>query len=437
MPADIATELESLKTGLAGMEASLKSLAAPDLSGVRKDEQGRTTGYIEETDEEVSLRWDETDSRAVSRKSYKAAKKESVRQLKAAGYVPRGEFKTFNEFVRDGLNSGNSESFNSRVAKHYGSAYKAIQGMNETAGAEGGILVMPEFSSGMIDSVYQNDLWSRTDNYTVSGNSMTFQGNAETSRANGSRHGGLRGYWGAEGNTMTKSTPTVREVSLRLCKVYVVVYLTDELIADTSALQTYVTRKAGEEFNFLIGDALINGTGAGQPLGLLNSPALVSQAKETGQVAATIVSENVVNMYKRFRAANLNNAAWFYNQDIFAQLQLLNMAVGTGGSLVYQPPGGLSAAPYGSLMGRPMVPTEFNATLGTQGDLMLADLSQVLSISKGGMEQAVSMHVEFLSGQTALRFSMRLNARPWLTAPITPFKGSATQSPFVALDTRA
>jgi HK97 family phage major capsid protein len=143
-------------------------------------------------------------------------------------------------------------------------------------------------------------------------------------------------------------------------------------------------------------------------------------------------------MYSRFYAPGLPRAVWLHNQDIQPQLDLMTLAVGAAGIATYMPPGGLSGGPYATLRGRPMVVTEFNATLGTQGDLILADMSQILSISKGGVAQAVSMHVQFLTDQQAVRFTMRLNATPWETAPITPYKGTGnTQSNFVTLDTRA
>ena len=59
--------------------------------------------------------------------------------------------------------------------------------MSEGVGSDGGYLVMPEFNQRIIDRIYSNNLWGRTDNYTVSGNSLTFFANAETSRASGSR----------------------------------------------------------------------------------------------------------------------------------------------------------------------------------------------------------------------------------------------------------
>lgn len=409
------------------------SQAAQPQRGVRTDEQGRVTAFFEDTEETVTLKVGEARD-AQTRLSYLEQKKLNRNLLKTSGYTPWGEFKSFNDFVQSGFNHAGQQRFDDRVHRHY----QAVQGMSEGAGADGGYTVMPEFASGIIDRVYGNNLWSRTDNYTVTGNNLTFLANAETSRATGSRHGGLRGYWLAEGATLTKSKPTFREVTLKLVKLGVLVYLTNELMEDGgSALPTYVRRKAGEEFNFMLGDSLFNGTGVGQPLGVLNCPSLVSVAKEAGQAATTLEMENINKMYARFFMPNYSNAYWYGNQDILPELDTMTIGVGTGGQPVYMPPGGLSQAPYGALKSRPLEYTEFNATLGTQGDIILADLGQMLSISKGGVAQAVSMHVEFLTDQLALRFIIRVNAGPWETTAITPFKGSNTQSSFITLDTRS
>lgn len=411
----------------------------PDSLGGKNyyDEKGRLTGSYEQTDEDFGLRMGDSRN-TVATKSYERLNRDNARLLRKLGYQgwDGGGFKSFSDFVKQGLSSHGKESFDSKIHKHYEKL--AITGMSETVGSDGGYLVMPEFAPRILDRVYKNDLWSRTDNYTVSGNSMTFVANAETSRATGSRHGGLRGYWLGEGATKTGSKPTFRSITLKLVKLAVVVYLTDELLDDTgNVLSEYVTRKAAEEFNFMIGDALVNGNGVGQPLGLLNWPSLVSVAKESGQLADTLETENIVKMYSRFYGPNRNNMIWLHNQDVEPELFTMTLGVGTGGVVTYMPPGGLSSAPYATLMGRPIFPTEFNPTLGDQGDIIAADLGQMISISKGGIAQASSIHVEFLTDQTALRFVMRLNAGPWESAPLTPYKGSATQSNAVTLDARA
>jgi HK97 family phage major capsid protein len=150
-----------------------------------------------------------------------------------------------------------------------------------------------------------------------------------------------------------------------------------------------------------------------------------------------VLAENVINMWARIWSKSRATAAWFINQDIEPQLYQLNLAVGTGGQLVYMPPGGLSASPHGTLMGRPVIPTEFNATLGTQGDIVLADWTQYKLATVGGTQVASSMHVQFVTDQMAWRFTARYDGQATWQAALTPYKGSNTQSPFVTLDTRS
>jgi HK97 family phage major capsid protein len=71
----------------------------------------------------------------------------------------------------------------------------------------------------------------------------------------------------------------------------------------------------GEEFAFKLQDAFINGTGSGQPLGILNSSAKVSVAKESGQTTKTINKTNVDKMYSRMDARVRGRSVWHVNQD--------------------------------------------------------------------------------------------------------------------------
>ena len=83
--------------------------------------------------------------------------------------------------------------------------------------------------------------------------------------------------------------------------------------------------------------------------------------------------------------------------------------------------------------GRPAIEVEYAEALGTVGDIVLADLSKYQAIQKGGVETATSIHVKFLTDETAFRFVYRVDGAPMLSSPITPHKGSNTQAPFVTL----
>jgi HK97 family phage major capsid protein len=87
-------------------------------------------------------------------------------------------------------------------------------------------------------------------------------------------------------------------------------------------------------------------------------------------------------------------------------------------------------------MGRPVIPVEYCSTLGTVGDIVLADLSQYIVIDKGGVQTAESIHVRFAYDERTFRATYRIDGQPWHRSAITPANGSNTQSPFVALATR-
>ena len=111
--------------------------------------------------------------------------------------------------------------------------------------------------------------------------------------------------------------------------------------------------------------------------------------------------------------------------------------VGTGGVPVYIPGNSAAASPFGTLLGRPVIPVEQCKTVGDLGDIVLADMSQYMLIEKGGVKQAESIHVRFLYDEQVFRFTYRVNGQPLWDSALTPANGSNTVSPFVALAARA
>jgi HK97 family phage major capsid protein len=95
-----------------------------------------------------------------------------------------------------------------------------------------------------------------------------------------------------------------------------------------------------------------------------------------------------------------------------------------------------NGAPSGTLLGRPIVVTEACPTVGTTGDIILADLSKYLAVVKGALKSDVSIHLWFDQNTTAFRFVLRMNGQPWLSAPIARKSGSNTLSHFIRLEAR-
>lgn len=306
--------------------------------------------------------------------------------------------------------------------------------------SDGGFLIQKDFSNTILSRMNEiGNIKSRVNTIPISANSDGLELYAvdETSRATGSRWGGVQVYWGAEADAATAKKPKVRRMMLELKELIGLAYASNRLLRDASALGAIFTQAFSEEMNFMIEDSLINGDGVGKPLGVLNSGAVVSVAKETGQAAGTILYENIVKMYSRCWLRSRPNAVWIYNQDIEPQLMTMSIGVGTSGQPVYLPAGGASATPYATLMGRPAFPVEYCATLGTTGDIMLIDFSQMAAIEKDAMQADQSIHVRYTTNENTFRFIYRYDAQPTWSSALTPFKGTATKSFAVKLDTRS
>lgn len=332
-----------------------------------------------------------------------------------------------------------------------GADFNAATGMSEGVGTDGGFLVQQDFATDLIKRAYdRSQLWSRARRLPLGprSNGIKLKALKEISRANGSRFGGAQVYWTAEGAAKTASELRFREMDMRLHKLAGLVYLTDELLDDAPALEMVVNEAFEEEFAFKLDDAFFEGTGAGMPLGVLNSPALITVSKEGSQAADTLVAENILKMWSRLYMRSRSTAIWTISQQLEPQLYQMNIKVknvaGTenvGGfalpQVVWVPPGSQNNNQFGLLMGRPVIATEFNSAPGDKGDILLCDPREYLTIDKGMTpKRDVSIHVRFVYDETAFRFVIRVDGQPIWEAALTPFKGTDTTSPYVTLEAR-
>jgi HK97 family phage major capsid protein len=316
----------------------------------------------------------------------------------------------------------------------------APSGLGESLPQYGGILLENDRNTSIMSRVYDSSyLLGRVPTDTVGPNSngMTYYAEDETSRATGSRRGGVQFYWVAENSTIGTSRPKFRKVKLSLKKAAAALYATDEQMQDTAALESYVMRVLPEEIRWGIEDSILNGTGGGMPEGIENSGAVISVPKETGQAADTVVYENLVKMWARLWSRSRLSSLWLISQDVLPQLMTMTLNVGTAGVPVYLPPGGASGAPYGTLFNRPVIEHESCDNLGDVGDIQLIDPSQYQMIEKGGMQSASSIHVRFLEDEMTYRFTIRIDGQSMWNSALTPANGGDTVSPFINLAERA
>lgn len=242
--------------------------------------------------------------------------------------------------------------------------------------------------------------------------------------------GGLQVYRRKEEASLTSSKQEFEQVNLTVNSLFGLTHSTEEMLAD-SAVSIAAIIQAGynDEFASRLIQERLNGTGVGEFLGVNNSPALVTVAKETSQTADTVNFENVIKM--RARTWGYNNAIWLANHDVMTSL----VAINDGTNHIYIPSAREDVPDM--LLGRPIFYTENMETLGDAGDIGCYNFSQYLEGTYQPMQSAESMHVRFLTHEHSFKFWTRNAGTPWWSTALTPKKGANTLSPFVTLAERA
>ena len=303
---------------------------------------------------------------------------------------------------------------------------------SEGVGADGGFLVPPSFSASIFTLALTDDaLLPLTDNTPVSSNGMVFPKDETTPWGTN----GVRAYWQAEATAATATKPVLGTQAMRLHKLMALVPLSNELLDDSAAIGPYVLPLMARSIRWKTNEAIMFGTGEGQPQGMFNSTAAVVQAKESGQAASTVNIQNIANMIARLPPGAFGEAQWFITPDALPSLFTMTL----GNYPIYLPASaGATASPYGTLMGRPVNVSQHVPAFSAQGDVSLVVPNYYRTITKAGSAVQVdqSMHLYFDADVTAFRATFRMDGGSKLAAPISQAKGSKTLSPFIQLAAR-
>lgn len=244
--------------------------------------------------------------------------------------------------------------------------------------------------------------------------------------------GGVSGEWLEEGHTGTRKVAKLRLIQLTAKKLACFSQASNELVADGMSFEEMLAGALIKGLGWYMDYAFINGTGEGQPLGILNDPALITVTKEASQTVGTINYNNVVNMFARLAPSCFTNAVWLANPSIIPQLLTMTVTIGTGGTQI---PVFREESGKFSLLGKEVLFTEKCPALGVKGDLILADLSHYAI----GMRKEIALDRSNVPGwmedMTDYRVIVRVDGQGTWDKPITPKNGN-TLSWCVALENR-
>ena len=343
---------------------------------------------------------------------------------------PKRGYKTFGEYLSS-VKGGSTRNGDIDKRLTIGAAAPGSYG-GEGIGADGGFLVPPAFASEIFSlSLTDDALLPLTDNTPVGGNGMVFPKDETTPWGTN----GVRAYWQAEATAATVTKPVLGAQAMRLHKLMALVPLTNELMADSVASGAFVMPLVARSIRWKTNEAIMFGTGEGQPQGMFNSGAVIVQAKEAGQATGTVVIQNVANMIARLPPGSFGDAQWYITPDALPSLFTMTL----GNYPIYLPASaGATSNPYGTLMGRPINVSQHVPAFSAQGDISLVVPNWYRTITKSGSGVQVdqSMHLYFDADVTAFRATFRMDGGSKIAAAIAQAKGSKTLSPFIQLAAR-
>jgi HK97 family phage major capsid protein len=436
--------IKALRQAKADLEAAEKSLKA----------EGRTLLAIAQPSEKQAARLDEIDGELKANADKQAENATALARAERYAEAERNDPTNRIEMGADHSTEKPWASFGEFLQAVAYSAmpgksadprlYAAISGASTSVPADGGHLVRTDWSTMLLDKAQEASVLApRCTSIEVGegADGVELPYVDETSRATGSRWGGVRVYRAAEADSVTATKPKVGRKEIRLEDLKALFYATDRSLRDATALESLASKAFASEFAFKIDDEIVRGTGVGEVQGIIAAASLsgaptVSVAKETGQAADTFLQANVSKMWARLHPRHKGNAVWLVNHELGPQLDVLSIPAGTAAL----EPRFVSYGPDGVLRikGKPVIEVEQCSAIGDQGDVILADLSQMLLVKKGGIQAASSMHVRFIFDEMTFRWTYRINGMPAWRSAVTPYKGTsgATLSPFVTLDAR-
>jgi len=368
----------------------------------------------EKTEEDVDVKKEIKEAVSDAMKDVKVEEK-SISKVEVVEDAP--VWKSEMDFMEAVIKAGKGNQTDERLYKQ--------TGQSEAVNADGGFLVERRIIDSISEQTAQAAVLAPKCSKMEVGdkaNGIKIPQVNETTRSATTLFGGVRLYSPAEGIAKTAFKQAYAQVDVPLGKLAAVNYVTDELLQDRTALRSFIGANVGKAFAWVIDQDILTSATCTQIIGIQNHAATVQVAV----AGANPTRAELNNMY--VAQINKSRAEWYMSNSQFSAL--LNLEDG-GSTAIYQP--NYNVSPSGTLLGRPINVIEQADVDANDTSIMFLDLSDYLIIAKGGINEAVSMHVKFLEDEMCFRWVQRIAGSPLQASTITLPDGTIVSS-FVTRD---
>lgn len=359
-----------MKREIALKNIELETRAMPEVLETRNSLIEEMESMVEKTktekrsfDQKESTRYKEIKSE-IARIDQTLEAQEEQRQLGEGGKANKGEKRSadavFADFIRGET--------------------RAVGEMDTTAD---GNIIPTELSKDIIKKVTEtSDLFNKIKRINSTGK---YQQIIETGKATAG--------WTNELAEVTATDGSYDLIEIGHHKLGALTKISIELINEASFdITGEVVDQISRSFAEKAEQAIIKGTGTGQPTGLVTSGVAVNLASKTA-----ITADEIIDIYHSIKAPYMKNAIWLMNRGTLAALRKLKDA---DGQYIFQPD--MTKEYVGLLLGKPIVVSEYVDNLGVSAKpILFGDLASSY-IANIKPTQSIQMLRELFSTQGAV-----------------------------------
>ena len=339
------------------------------------------------------------------------------------------DFKNWGEFF-NAVKSANKGNVDPRMTFMRGEHRVAAKDLSGNIGSAGGWLAPTQFIPQILSLTAEASIVrGRATVIPMATRSIEMpaleQGGSTAGQTN--YFGGIQTYYTAEWATITSTDIAWRLIELRAHDLNALIHVPDSLLADSAiSLSAWIQGPMGiaGAMAHRADQAYFKGTGAGQPMGILNSGATIAQTRAGGGAISIV---DIINIFSK--SMPTPGRVWVAHVSTLPQLLQLS---GPSGNASYLWLSGTDGQPS-TLMGIPIIFTEKVNVLGAIGDIGLYDFGFYLIGERENLIFNQSDQPKWLQNGTSFKATMRHDAQTWLDLPFTLEDGSTQLSPFVVL----
>jgi HK97 family phage major capsid protein len=308
------------------------------------------------------------------------------------------------------------------IKRYYPTSKKTA--LAESSGTTGGYTVPVDLQETLIRDLSTGSLFRQYGAYVRPMRTATLELpvlDVVTAQAAGTApyFGGALLQWQEENNKFGETAePLFRNVVLKAWLLGGYAIASAPLVEDAIDLEQWFRRTLGESVAWYQDLAFFAGSGVGKPTGVINAPAAKLVTRGGG---GTVAAADVQTMIGSLLPQSYHRAVWFCHPSVLQKLTAMTGWIPNGPLMLH---------------GRPLEVTGKCATLGSRGDLILADPSLYIIGDREQIEVAYSREepTAWKNNQGVFRVLSRVDGQPMTSGVITLQDGTSTVSPFVVLN---